>query len=86
MRRREGERKGWRNGATKTTKGRNEGGTKGAIQGRERRGRYPEEDTGQYTLHKTSHYTRPLPLTLWYYKWKMLNIYINYVLFDRWVT
>ena len=47
------------------------GGAKGEREGGNLQGRYPEEDTGQYTLYSRErtkqHTTRPLPLRLWYY-------------------
>ena len=65
-------------------KGRSVGGRE--IGGGKLQGKYPEEDTGQYTLYSRErtkqHTTRPLPLRLWY------NGYCDasYVLFDRWMT
>ena len=49
-------------------KGRSVGGRE--IGGGKLQGKYPEEDTGQYTLYSRErtkqHTTRPLPLRLWY--------------------
>ena len=57
-----------------TQRGRGEGeerGRKGDREGGNLQGRYPEEDTGQYTLYSREstkqHTTRPLPLRLWDY-------------------
>ena len=48
-----------------------ERGRKGDREGGKLQGRYPEEDTGQYTLYSRErtkqHTMRPLPLILWYY-------------------
>ena len=49
-------------------KGRSVGGRE--IGGGKLHGKYPEEDTGRYTLYSRErtkqHTTRPLPLRLWY--------------------
>ena len=50
---------------------REERGRKGAGEGGKLQGRYPEEDTGQYTVYSRERTeqptTRSLPLRLWYY-------------------
>ena len=66
-------------GATGRGRGeKEERGRKGDREVGKRQGRYPEEDTGQYTVYSRErtkqHTTRPLPLRLWYY------CYINSVL------
>ena len=51
------------------------GGREGAREGGKLQGRYPaEEDTSQYTVHKTTH---SAALRLWYYKWKIVNGYCD---------
>ena len=57
---------GGSNGVRKWSKG--EHGRKGDREGGKLQGRYPEEDTGQYTVYSAQHKTRPLPLRLWYYR------------------
>ena len=59
-------------GATERGRGeRKEHWRKGDREGGKLQGRYPEEDTGQYTLYSRErtkqHTMRPLPLRLWYY-------------------
>ena len=67
---------------------REEHGRKGDKEGRKLQGRYPEEDTGQYTLYSSEptkqHTTRPLPLRLWYYGY-CDHVMRRNVLFDRWM-
>ena len=62
---------------------------KGDKEGGKLQGRYPEEDTGLYTLYSSErtkqHTTRPLPLRLWYYGY-CDHVMRRNVLFDRWMT
>ena len=72
-------------GATERGRGaRDERRRNGDREGGTLQGRYPEKDTGQYTVYSTQHTkqhaTRPLPLRRWYYKYKIVNGYINSVL------
>ena len=68
---------------------REERGRKRDKEGSKLQGRYPEEDTGQYTLYSSErtkqHTTRPLPLRLWYYGY-CDHVMRRNVLFDRWMT
>ena len=63
---------------------RGEGGElvrKRAEEGGKLQGTYPEEDTGPYTVYSAqNNTTEPLPLRPWYYKYNILNGYINSVL------
>ena len=65
---------------------REERGRKGDREGGKLQGKFPEEDTGQYTVYSRErtkqHTKRPLLLRLWYYGFVM---HCN-VLFDRWMT
>ena len=56
-------------GGSNGARERRKGGAR-EIGGGKLQGKYPEEDTGQYTLYSREctkqHTTRPLPLRLWY--------------------
>ena len=53
--------------------------SKGGSEGGKLQGRCAEEDTGQYVRRIKQPTTRPLPLRLWLYKYKIVNWYINSV-------
>ena len=80
--RREGGSEQRREGATERVSGaREERGRKGDKEEGKLQGRYHEEDTDQYTVYSAqNNTTRPLPLRLWYYKYQIVNGYINSVL------
>ena len=71
---------------------RSKGGRKGGRDGGKLQGRYPEEDTGQYTVHKSTHNealaleTLVLQMKNSEQVYKLCIMMRGNVLFDRWMT